>query len=58
MGNQNSTFKLRAWQRKALDVYKAEPRKDFLAVVTPGGGKTIFALTVAALNESIERWGA
>jgi len=40
--------KLRAWQQEALDRYlEAQPR-DFLAVATPGAGKTTFALRVAA----------
>jgi superfamily II DNA or RNA helicase len=39
---------LRAWQSEALNQYfTAEPR-DFLAVATPGAGKTTFALTIAA----------
>lgn len=39
---------LRAWQTAAMKKYTdAEPR-DFLAVATPGAGKTTFALTVAA----------
>ncbi len=40
--------KLRAWQSAALDEYFTENPKDFLAVATPGAGKTTFALTVAA----------
>jgi superfamily II DNA or RNA helicase len=47
--------KLRDWQKDALDVYFEKPRKDFLALVTPGGGKTIFALTLATLLESVDR---
>jgi superfamily II DNA or RNA helicase len=39
---------LRAWQHEALGLYFAEPRKDFLAVATPGAGKTTFALTLAS----------
>ena len=39
---------LRAWQQAAMTRYFAEPRRDFLAVATPGAGKTTFALTVAA----------
>ncbi|GAA2015984.1 DEAD/DEAH box helicase [Brevibacterium samyangense] len=40
--------KLRAWQAEALDQYfRTEPR-DFLAVATPGAGKTTFALRLAA----------
>ena len=40
--------KLRAWQSEALATYFSENPKDFLAVATPGAGKTTFALTVAA----------
>jgi superfamily II DNA or RNA helicase len=39
---------LRAWQRSALARYLAAAPKDFLAVATPGAGKTAFALRVAA----------
>jgi superfamily II DNA or RNA helicase len=40
--------KLRAWQSAALDEYFTRSPRDFLAVATPGAGKTTFALTVAA----------
>ncbi len=39
---------LRAWQSAAMACYNARDQKDFLAVATPGAGKTTFALTVAA----------
>lgn len=39
---------LRAWQRKALVDYLRRRGDDFLAVATPGAGKTTFALRVAA----------
>ncbi|HEX3732455.1 MAG TPA: DEAD/DEAH box helicase [Mycobacteriales bacterium] len=39
---------LRSWQRKALVRYLATSPQDFLAVATPGAGKTTFALRVAA----------
>lgn len=39
---------LRAWQRSALARYLAAAPRDFLAVATPGAGKTAFALRVAA----------
>lgn len=39
---------LRAWQAAAMDQYFAEQPRDFLAVATPGAGKTTFALTVAS----------
>ncbi|VEH79781.1 Type III restriction endonuclease, res subunit [Corynebacterium kutscheri] len=38
---------LRLWQRKALTKYLMTNPKDFLAVATPGAGKTTFALRVA-----------
>ena len=31
-----------------MTAYFAQPRRDFLAVATPGAGKTTFALSVAA----------
>lgn len=39
---------LRAWQQEALDTYLADEPRDFLAVATPGAGKTTFALRIAA----------
>ncbi|QIX25994.1 DEAD/DEAH box helicase [Nocardioides sp. JQ2195] len=39
---------LRAWQAAALEKYFTESPRDFLAVATPGAGKTTFALTVAS----------
>ncbi len=39
--------KLRAWQDEAVSQYLAALPRDFLAVATPGAGKTTFALTVA-----------
>lgn len=39
---------LRSWQRRALARYLATAPQDFLAVATPGAGKTTFALRVAA----------
>jgi superfamily II DNA or RNA helicase len=49
---------LRAWQRRALTRYLAVKPKDFLAVATPGAGKTTFGLRVAAellADRTIER---
>jgi superfamily II DNA or RNA helicase len=40
--------RLRAWQTAALSAYFADEPRDFLAVATPGAGKTTFALTVAS----------
>ena len=39
---------LRAWQTAALADYVQRQPRDFLAVATPGAGKTTFALSVAA----------
>jgi superfamily II DNA or RNA helicase len=41
------TVRLRPWQKTALDRFVAHDRPDFLAVATPGAGKTTFALTAA-----------
>lgn len=41
--------RLRVWQKAALEKFEAHERPDFLAVATPGAGKTTFAL-VAALR--------
>ncbi|MBV7281048.1 DEAD/DEAH box helicase [Corynebacterium sp. TAE3-ERU30] len=38
---------LRAWQQAALTKYERTQPKDFLAVATPGAGKTTFALRLA-----------
>lgn len=43
-------LRLRPWQRRALDIYEADDKPDFLAVATPGAGKTTFALTAARLT--------
>ncbi len=40
--------KLRAWQEQALAAYMRTEPRDFLAVATPGAGKTTFALRVAS----------
>ncbi|MGP4114393.1 DEAD/DEAH box helicase [Streptomyces sp. 4N509B] len=39
---------LRAWQHAAMEQYLARQPRDFLAVATPGAGKTTFALTLAS----------
>ena len=41
------TIRLRRWQKAALDRFVETPKPDFLAVATPGAGKTTFALTAA-----------
>jgi superfamily II DNA or RNA helicase len=40
--------RLRGWQRRAMVKYLATGPRDFLAVATPGSGKTRFALRIAA----------
>jgi superfamily II DNA or RNA helicase len=39
--------KPRAWQQEAYDLYARRGPRDFLAVATPGAGKTAFALRIA-----------
>lgn len=39
---------LRAWQRRAITRYLTTRPRDFLAVATPGAGKTVFGLRVAS----------
>ena len=41
--------KLRQWQQEALERYLQTAPQDFLAVATPGAGKTTFALRVAKI---------
>lgn len=41
------TLELRGWQRHAWQTYQAASKQDFLAVATPGSGKTIWCLHVA-----------
>src|SRR3954463_5539040 len=43
-----ATSSLRAWQRRAMVEYLRRRSEDFLAVATPGAGKTTFALRIAA----------
>ncbi|MDO5618365.1 DEAD/DEAH box helicase [Kocuria sp.] len=45
--------KLRAWQAEALEKYFASQPRDFMAVATPGAGKTTFALRLA--RELVDR---
>ncbi|WP_425573308.1 DEAD/DEAH box helicase [Nocardioides marmoribigeumensis] len=49
---------LRAWQAEAVRAYFEKRPRDYLAVATPGAGKTTFALTIAAellATRAIER---
>jgi superfamily II DNA or RNA helicase len=42
-----TSLQLRPWQRAAFDQFTASSEADFLAVATPGAGKTTFALACA-----------
>jgi superfamily II DNA or RNA helicase len=46
---------LRPWQREAFDKFAASEQPNFLAVATPGAGKTTFALACARWALSNER---
>ncbi len=46
---------LRPWQREAFDKFAASEQPDFLAVATPGAGKTTFALACARWALANER---
>ncbi|GIM80792.1 hypothetical protein Aco04nite_72730 [Winogradskya consettensis] len=48
MPNLETFPPLRDWQRKALVKYLRRRSPDFMAVATPGAGKTTFALRIAA----------
>ena len=47
-----STVTLRPWQRAAFELFRSSSEPDFLAVATPGAGKTTFALTCARAQMS------
>lgn len=47
-------MRLRRWQKEALDRLDEHPGRDFLAVATPGAGKTTFALTAALRHLAAE----
>ncbi len=47
MAPRSQTIRLRRWQKTALDAFGARDGDDFLAVATPGAGKTTFALAAA-----------
>ncbi len=51
-----SSITLRPWQRAAFDLFDASDEPDFLAVATPGAGKTTFALTCA--RAQLSKWAA
>jgi superfamily II DNA or RNA helicase len=41
------SVRLRPWQKTALGLFEGSESSDFLAVATPGAGKTTFALTAS-----------
>ena len=47
LGVMPRSVRLRPWQKAALERFHAHDGADFLAVATPGAGKTTFALTAA-----------
>jgi superfamily II DNA or RNA helicase len=47
--------RLRPWQKRALDKLAATDAPDFLAVATPGAGKTTFALCAAVHDLAANR---
>ena len=51
-----TSITLRPWQRAAFDLFDASEHPDFLAVATPGAGKTTFALTCA--RSQLSKWAA
>ena len=51
------SIRLRPWQKAALERFDASPGPDFLAVATPGAGKTTFALTAAVGEMASRRTG-
>jgi superfamily II DNA or RNA helicase len=48
-------IRLRPWQKRALDKLALTESPDFLAVATPGAGKTTFALTAAVHDLAAHR---
>jgi len=48
-----TSIRLRPWQKEALEKLLASDASNFLAVATPGAGKTTFALTAAAHHLSV-----
>ncbi|MFM7067912.1 MAG: DEAD/DEAH box helicase [Actinomycetes bacterium] len=52
MAARPTRIRLRPWQKAALDRLSATSSSDFLAVATPGAGKTTFALTAAVQHLS------
>lgn len=46
----SQTLRLRPWQRQALTAFQSTTGTDFMAVATPGAGKTTLALTAARLT--------
>jgi superfamily II DNA or RNA helicase len=49
------SLRLRRWQKEALDLLAGQAGPDFLAVATPGAGKTTFALAAVLRHLSAHR---
>jgi superfamily II DNA or RNA helicase len=45
----SDSVRLRPWQRAALECFLSRQQPDFLAVATPGAGKTTYALVAARI---------
>jgi superfamily II DNA or RNA helicase len=50
----SGSVRLRRWQHAALTGFSKSERADFLAVATPGAGKTTFALVAARMSLASE----
>lgn len=58
MSSASTGPQLRKWQQEALDSFLRDKPRDFMAVATPGAGKTTFALTLASRlveDKSVQR---
>lgn len=51
----STRIRLRLWQSEALNLFRQAERPDFLAVATPGAGKTTFALAAAVSHLRTDR---
>lgn len=51
----STRIRLRLWQSEALELFRERQRPDFLAVATPGAGKTTFALAAAVSHLRTDR---
>lgn len=54
-GSMPPALRLRSWQQRALDALADHDGPDYLAVATPGAGKTTFALAAVVRHLSAHR---